>query len=86
MRLPQHDFSTPSICCLACKDILVHRIVLPYLSSTLSIHNELNMQNPWKIRSAGGFWEITGLPRTLHKGYVSQKAHENGHFLIPSNG
>ena len=31
MSLPQHDFSTPSICCLACKDILVHRIVLPYL-------------------------------------------------------
>jgi len=44
------------------------------------------MQKPWKIRSAGGFWDITWLPRTLHKVYVPQKAHENSHFLISSDG
>jgi hypothetical protein len=56
------------------------------LSSTLSIQDELNMQKPWKIRSAGGFGDITWLPRTLHKVSVSQKTHENSYFLISNDG
>ena len=50
----------------------------------LSNYDELNRQKPWKIRSTGDFWDITWLPRTLHKAYAAQKAHENSHFLISS--
>src|SRR5215470_8354991 len=31
------------------------QVFVQTLSSTLSIHNELNMQKPWKIRNAGDF-------------------------------
>jgi len=60
--------------------------VCVFISSTLSIHDELNRQKLWKIHRAGGFWDITWLPRTLHKVSVSQKARENSHFLISNNG
>src|SRR2546430_398838 len=37
----------------------LHSPPLPRLSSTLSIHDELNRQKLWKIHRAGGFWDIT---------------------------
>src|SRR5262249_14385853 len=50
------------------------RVYKQLLSSTLSIHDELNMQKPCKIRSARGFWEITWVLGTCHKVSVSQKS------------
>jgi hypothetical protein len=54
--------------------------------STLSISDDPNMQNPWKIRNTGGFRDITRLPRTCYKAAMSQKAFESSYFLMSANG